>query len=83
MSPTRDFSVSLGMDNSFSRTQTGSSPAENIRGRTLFDLTARYRVEGLGTVTLGAENVFNKYYFLAFSADRLLPELLRRSWAGR
>ena len=27
----------------------------------------RYKVNGVGTVSLGAENLFNKYYFLAFS----------------
>lgn len=65
--PIKDFSLSLGMDNTKSRKQTASSPAEDIKGRTLFDLTAKYRVEHLGTVSLGAENLFNKYYFLAFS----------------
>ena len=65
--PTKDFSLSLGMDSTASRKQTGSSPAEDIKGRTLFDLTAKYRVAGVGTVSLAAENIFNKYYFLAFS----------------
>ena len=65
--PTKDFSLSLGMDNTKSRKQTASSPAEDIKGRTLFDLTAKYRVERVGTVSLAAENIFNKYYFLAFS----------------
>ncbi len=65
--PIKDFSLSLGMDNTMSRKQAGSSPPEDIKGRTLFDLTAKYRVAGVGTVSLAAENLFNKYYFLAFS----------------
>jgi iron complex outermembrane receptor protein len=55
------------MDNTFDRAQTGSSPPENILGRTLFDLTVNYRVRGVGTVSLAAENLFNKFYFLGFS----------------
>ena len=65
--PTTDLSLSLGMDNTFSRTLAGSSPPENIKGRTLFDATVKYRVANVGTVSLAAENLFNKYYFLAFS----------------
>jgi len=67
VAPTKAFSVSIGMDNTFNRAQAGSSPPENIKGRTLFDLTANYRVPGVGTVSLAAENLFNSYYFLAFS----------------
>ena len=55
------------MDTTFDRAQAGSSPPENIRGRTLIDASVKYRVAGVGTVTLAAENLFNKYYFLAFS----------------
>ena len=67
VTPIEDFSVSLGMDKTFSRKQTTSQPPEDINGRTLFDLTAKYRVDRVGTVTLGVENLFNNYYFLAFS----------------
>lgn len=67
VSPTPDFSLSLGMDKTMNRTEPRSSPPDNIKGRTLFDLTAKYRVAGVGTVSLAAENLFNKYYFLAFS----------------
>lgn len=67
VAPTKALSVSIGMDNTFDRAQAGSSPPETIKGRTLFDLTANYRVPGVGTVSLAAENLFNKYYFLAFS----------------
>jgi iron complex outermembrane receptor protein len=63
--PTPDASISLGMDRLFAR----SLPEINERttGRTLFDLTAKYRVAGVGEISLGVENLFNKYYFLAFS----------------
>ncbi|MBA3676858.1 MAG: TonB-dependent receptor [Sphingosinicella sp.] len=66
--PTPDLSFSLGMDQTMDRTvRTGTVVTEQTKGRTLFDATARYRVDGLGTVSLGAENLFNKFYFLSFS----------------
>ncbi len=52
------------MDRSINK---GTSRAERTTGRTLFDLTARYRMERVGTFSLGAENLFNKFYFLSFS----------------
>ncbi|MEO6581510.1 MAG: TonB-dependent receptor [Sphingomicrobium sp.] len=62
--PTPDASISLGMDRLMGRrTNTG----ERTTGRTLFDMTAKYRMAKVGTVSLGVENLFNKYYFLAFS----------------
>ena len=66
VSPTDALSFSLGVDKNFSRS-IGAPLNENIKGRTLFDATARYKVEKVGTVTLGVENLFNKYYFLSFS----------------
>jgi len=66
--PTPDASISLGMDRLFGRTINEGTPRfERTTGRTLFDLTAKYRIEGTGTVSLGVENLLNKYYFLAFS----------------
>lgn len=67
VTPMDNFSLSVGMDKTFDRTQPLSSPPDNIKGRTLFDATARYKIDGVGTVSLGAENLFNKYYLLAFS----------------
>lgn len=64
-SPVPEGSISFGMDKLFGRSINNG--AERTTGRTLFDLTARYKVEGVGTVALGAENLLNKYYFLAFS----------------
>lgn len=67
-SPIPAASVSFGMDRLMDRSINEGRPgAERTTGRTLFDLTARYRVQGIGTISLGAENLFNKYYFLAFS----------------
>lgn len=66
--PLPQASMSLGMNHLFDRTvNEGESNEERTTGRTLFDLTARYRFENVGTVSLGVENMFNKYYFLAFS----------------
>lgn len=67
-SPLPEASVSLGMNMLMDRSINEGTPnAERTTGRTLFDLTARYRMEDIGTVSLGVENLFNKYYFLAFS----------------
>jgi iron complex outermembrane receptor protein len=66
--PTPDLSFSLGMDRTMDRAvRTGDVVTERTKGRTLFDATARYKVKKVGTVSLGAENLFNKFYFLAFS----------------
>jgi iron complex outermembrane recepter protein len=67
-SPVPEASVSFGMNHLFDRSiNQGKPTAERTTGRTLFDLTARYRLEDVGTVSLGVENLFNNYYFLAFS----------------
>lgn len=66
--PTPDLLLSLGMDRTMNRAvRTGTVVTERTQGRTLFDATARYKMKGVGEVSLGAENLFNKYYFLAFS----------------
>jgi iron complex outermembrane receptor protein len=66
--PTPELSFSFGLDQTANRTvRTGNTVTERTRGRTLFDATARYKIEDVGTISLGAENVFNKFYFLAFS----------------
>ncbi|WP_185964985.1 TonB-dependent receptor [Glacieibacterium frigidum] len=66
--PMDDLSFSLGMDKTMDRTvRTGTTVTERTKGRTLFDATVGYRIEGVGTVSLAAENLFNKFYFLAFS----------------
>lgn len=68
VSPTPNASISFGMDRLMGRTvRTNNTVTERTTGRTLFDLSAKYRIEDVGTISLGAENLFNKYYFLAFS----------------
>ncbi|MHA6723961.1 TonB-dependent receptor [Sphingomonas sp. RS2018] len=62
--PTPDASISLGMDKLMGRE---TNQGERTTGRVLFDLTAKYRAKGVGEFSLGVENLFNKYYFLAFS----------------
>lgn len=67
-SPVKQASLSLGVNHLYDRSiNEGKPQEERTTGRTLFDMTARYRVENVGTVSLGVENLFNKYYFLAFS----------------
>lgn len=62
--PTPDASISLSMDKMMDRE---TNQGERTTGRTLFDLTAKYRAKGVGEFSIGVENLFNKYYFLAFS----------------
>ncbi|ATY33819.1 TonB-dependent receptor [Sphingomonas psychrotolerans] len=62
--PTPNASISLGMDHLMART---TNQGERTTGRTLFDLNVKYRAKGVGELSLGVENLFNKYYFLAFS----------------
>lgn len=62
--PTPDASISFGMDKLMDRE---TNQGERTTGRVLFDLTAKYRAKGVGEFSLGVENLFNKYYFLAFS----------------
>lgn len=62
-------SVSLGATSILSRHINAGRPGldERTHGYTLFDGTASYRVDGFGTFTLAAENLFNRDYFLASS----------------
>lgn len=78
--PITQASVSLGVNHLYDRSiNEGKPQAERTTGRTLFDLTGRYRVENVGTVSLGVENLFNKYYFLAFSQ----VDFFQNYFAGR
>ncbi|MDQ6618246.1 MAG: TonB-dependent receptor [Pseudomonadota bacterium] len=45
----------------------GKSGEEHTRGYTLFDLSASYDLRKYGALTLGVENVFNKFYILSWS----------------
>lgn len=52
---------------------------ERTKGYTLFDLTANYRFEKVGTLSLGVENLFNKFYFLTSSQI----DIFQNYFAGR
>jgi len=52
---------------------------ENTRGYTLFDLSANYRFENYGRVTLGIENLTNKQYILSWSQ----VDFFKNYFAGR
>jgi iron complex outermembrane receptor protein len=56
----------------------GESGEEHTSGYTLFDLGANYQV-GKGTLTLGVENVTDKFYILSWSQ----VVGFRNYWAGR
>ncbi len=57
----------------------GTSAAEHTRGYTLYDLTVNYDTEKLGALSLGVENLTNKFYFLSFSQI----DFFRNYFAGR
>ena len=57
----------------------GTTAAEHTRGYTLYDLTVNYDTEKLGALSLGVENLTNKFYFLSFSQI----DFFRNYFAGR
>ena len=57
----------------------GKSTEEHTHGYTLFDLTVNYQLERYGAVTLGVENLTDKFYFLSFSQI----DFFRNYFAGR
>jgi iron complex outermembrane receptor protein len=77
---TPEGSVSFGATSILSRSiNQGTALAEKTNGYTLFDATASYKIKGVGTVTLAAENLFNRYYFLASSQ----VDIFQNYFAGR
>ncbi|MBS0479629.1 MAG: TonB-dependent receptor [Proteobacteria bacterium] len=58
-------SISLGVTNYFDRDL--STINEHTKGYTLFDMTASYKFAKVGTLSLGVENLLNKFYFLSSS----------------
>lgn len=52
---------------------------EKTEGHTLFDLSIDYRIESMGKVTLGIENLLNEQYILAWSQ----VDFFQNYWAGR
>jgi iron complex outermembrane receptor protein len=57
----------------------GTPQAEHTRGYTLYDLTVNYETEKLGALSLGVENLTDKFYFLSFSQI----DFFRNYFAGR
>jgi iron complex outermembrane receptor protein len=57
----------------------GRSGEEHTKGYTLFDLSANYDLKKWGTLSLGVENVANKFYFLSWSQ----VDFFRNYFAGR
>lgn len=65
---TPEGSISLGMTNFFDRNiNVGKSTEEHTKGYVLFDATASYKIARVGTLSLGVENLLNKFYFLSSS----------------
>ena len=77
---TPEGSVSLGATSFLSRSiNEGTATAEKTNGYTLFDATANYKIKGIGTVSLAAENLFNRFYFLTSSQI----DIFQNYFAGR
>ena len=72
--------VRLGATTLFSRDlNVGKSGEEHTTGYTLFDLVANYDMRKYGTLTLGVENLANKFYILSWSQ----VVGFRNYWSGR
>jgi iron complex outermembrane receptor protein len=73
-------SVVLGSTSYVGRDINAGTPqAEHTRGYTLYDLTVNYETEKLGALSLGVENLTDKFYFLSFSQI----DFFRNYFAGR
>ncbi len=57
----------------------GRAGEEHTHGYTLYDLTVNYDLEKYGALTLGVENLTDKFYFLSFSQI----DFFRNYFAGR
>lgn len=57
----------------------GRPGEEHTKGYTLFDLSANYDFKKWGTLSLGVENLTNKFYFLSWSQ----VDFFRNYFAGR
>ncbi len=72
--------VRVGSTTLFSRDlNVGKSGEEHTTGYTLFDLVANYDMRKNGTLTLGVENVANRFYILSWSQ----VVGFRNYWSGR
>ncbi|RYZ70654.1 MAG: TonB-dependent receptor [Lysobacteraceae bacterium] len=60
--------LTLGATRLFSRdVNQGTSAAESTRGYTLYDLAVNYDTGRFGKLSLGVENVTDKFYILSYS----------------
>ncbi len=72
--------VTLGATKLLSRDlNVGTSAEEHTRGYTLFDLSANYDFGRLGKLSVGIENVTDKFYILSWSQ----VAGFRNYWSGR
>ena len=60
-------------------TNVGKPQEERSKGHTTFDLSANYDLKKYGNISLGIDNVTNKYYLLNFSSH----DLFQNYFAGR
>lgn len=60
-------------------TNVGKPQEEHAKGYTLFDLSVNYDLKKYGNVSLGIDNLLNKYYLLSFSSH----DLFQNYFAGR
>ncbi|MEO8937222.1 MAG: TonB-dependent receptor [Burkholderiaceae bacterium] len=72
--------VTVGATKLYSRSiNEGTSSEEKTRGYTLYDMSAGYDAGKYGKVSLGVENLTNKFYILSWSQ----VVGFRNYWAGR
>ena len=60
-------------------TNVGKPQEEHVKGYTLLDLSVNYDMKKYGNLTLGVDNLLNKYYLLSFSSH----DLFQNYFAGR
>jgi iron complex outermembrane receptor protein len=78
--PTAQLDMTLGSTTLLSRDlNEGNAAEEHTKGYTLFDLGANYDMGKYGKLTLGVENVTNRFYILSWSQ----VSGFRNYWSGR
>ena len=78
--PTAQLDVTVGSTTLLSRDlNEGTASEEHTKGYTLFDLGANYDMGRYGKLTLGVENVTNRFYILSWSQ----VAGFRNYWSGR
>ena len=78
--PTAQLDMTLGSTTLLSRDlNEGNAAEEHTKGYTLFDLGANYDMGKYGKLTLGVENVANRFYILSWSQ----VSGFRNYWSGR